>query len=38
MQLHVRDSRLRFMQQVRGQIGSQLGDGESLPRYFECAE
>jgi hypothetical protein len=23
---------------MRGQIGSQLGDGESLPRYFECAE
>ena len=38
MQLHVRDSRLRFMQQVRRQICSQLGDGEFLPRYFECAE
>ena len=38
MQLHVRDSHLGFMHQVRRQVCSQLGDSEFLPRYFECAE
>lgn len=36
-QLHVRDSPLWFMQQVRGQIYGQLGYGKFLPGYFEYA-